>query len=58
MTRTRIKLPHGNLKKLSEANGVPYTTLRDALDYRSNSLQAQSLRHQALTLYGGKRVKL
>lgn len=58
MVRTRIKLPHGNIKKLSEANGVPYTTLRDALDFRSDSQQAASLRHQALTLYGGKRVRL
>lgn len=54
----RIVMPHGNRQKLARANKVPLRTLDDALRFVSNSPQAQALREQAKTLYGGKVVIL
>ena len=48
-----IVVPVGNVQKIAKANNVTPSAVYNALNYNSNSTLAQSLRKQALDLYGG-----
>lgn len=48
-----IKLPLEGRKKLAERYGCRRETIYNALAYRSQSKQAESIRHDAMNEFGG-----
>lgn len=48
-----IKVPVGSVSRLAQANNVSRATVYNALNYNSSNEQAQIIRREALSLYGG-----
>lgn len=48
-----IQVPPGNIEKLCKAMRCKRTAVYDALAFKTDSELANSIRHNAITLYGG-----
>lgn len=51
--RSVISLRKDKFEEMRDTLGIPRTTLYAALGGRSNSKQAQKIREQAMSVYGG-----
>lgn len=57
--REVIRVPRGVVKKICQSQNVGQTTVYAALNFNSDSVDAQKIRHLALEIYGGvKTVKV
>lgn len=52
----KIKVSVANLRNLAQLHGCTETAVYNALSYRSNSANAESIRQSALGSYGGREV--
>ena len=55
-TPKKIWLPYGAGKKMMQALGIPRTTFQSAINFTSNSEQAQAIRREAIKFYGGREI--
>lgn len=51
--KKKIIVPYGTLSRMAEAFGCQIRTVRKALNFETDSEQAQLLRNKALKEYGG-----
>lgn len=55
--KSRIIVPHGKLKQLSQDCGVCESTARLALKGASDTAKAELIRHRAIRYFGGVKMK-